>query len=314
MKVRSACLGLAFLLAAGGAPAGEKLRIGIMPAVNSIPLIVAEHLGGFAQEGVEVELVMFQSQLYRETALQTGQIDGTISDLVNAIGAWANGFDLRVTSLTDGVFALLTAPGSPLRSLEDWKSLPGSRPAGRGRVPTGLLANSIVYYVTEQMLEQAGVDPATVELVSTLYIPNRLEMLLAGQVEAACLPEPVATVAEMRGAHRVADTLRLESTPGILLFTGQAVREKAAAVQALHRAYNRAVEALNREGDRFRQVIVTRGEFPPQVRDALRLPRFRRAAAPTPGEVADVAGWMAEKGLITRTPAYRDIVAPGLLP
>ncbi len=310
-RVRLAAGLLALLVASPAvfaAPRSPGLKIGLMPALNSVPLIVAEHLGLFAAEGLDVELILFQSQLDRETALQTGQIDGTVSDLINAIGARANGFDLRVTSLTEGDFLLLTAPGSRLRTLDDWKD-----PAVT-RVPTGLLANSIVFYVTERMLERGGVDPAKVELVPILQLPARLEMLLAGRIEAACLPEPLATVALLRGAHRVADTSSLEAPPGVLLFRGAALREKADSIRRLYRACDRAVEALNREPDRYRDVIVRRGGFPPEVRDRLRLPRFGRSALPPEALVRDVAGWMAAKGLITHLPAYGEIVAPGFLP
>ena len=304
-------LGMLALLAA--APASfaaprPALKVGLMPALNSVPLIVAEHLGLFAAEGLDVELLLFQSQLDRETALQTGRIDGTVSDLINAIGARVNGFDLRVTSLTEGDFLLLTAPGSRLRSLADWRD-----PAVK-RVPTGLLQNSIVFYVTERMLERGGVDPAKVELVPILQVPARLEMLLAGRIEAACLPEPVATVALLRGAHRMADTSGLPASAGVLLFRGQTLREKGEAVRRLYRACDRAVEAFNREPDRFREVIVSRGQFPPEVRDRLPLPRFGRSALPPETLVQDVGEWMRSKGLIARVPAYDEVVAPGLLP
>ena len=56
------------------------LKVGMMPAVNSIPLIVAEEAGFFNQEGVSVDLVMFTSQLNRESALQTHRVDGNKCD------------------------------------------------------------------------------------------------------------------------------------------------------------------------------------------------------------------------------------------
>ncbi len=108
-------IGLAAALSAGAAE--PALRIGLMPAMNSAPLVVADRAGFFADEGVMVELELFTSQLNRETALQAGRIDGTVSDLINAIQAWARGFPLRVTSASQGVFSLLAAPSSGPASL-----------------------------------------------------------------------------------------------------------------------------------------------------------------------------------------------------
>jgi hypothetical protein len=158
-----------------------------MPAMNSAPLVVADRAGFFASEGVKIELELFTSQLNRETALQAGRIDGTVSDLINAIQAWARGFPLRVTSASQGVFSLLAAPAAGPASLTAWKS------AGR-KVATGLLENSTVYYVAEKVLGHAGIDSRTIELVPVMQVPARLELLLAGKVEAAVLPEPLATL------------------------------------------------------------------------------------------------------------------------
>ncbi len=280
---------------------GASLRIGLMPAVNSIPLIVADHLSYFERAGVPVELVMFQDQLTRETALQTGRIDGSISDLINAVSARASGFDVRVVSGTDGVFALLGAPGGRLRSLEDWKA--------RSRVRTGLVESSIVTFLTEKMLRGAGVDPRTIDLVTTLQVPTRMELLLSGRIDAACLPEPMAAVAVRRGAIRIADTTSLPTTPGVLLFTGRAVRERGREIATLLEAYDLAVAELNRNGNAWRPLVVAKGGFPEEARDAFVLPRFQPSMPPTLEDVAEVENWMKAHGLLRDTVAYGDLVA-----
>ena len=70
----------AMSLPAVAAPA--KLTVGLMPAVDAAPMLLAAERGYFAAEGVEVELVVFASASERQVALQTGAVDGTITDLV----------------------------------------------------------------------------------------------------------------------------------------------------------------------------------------------------------------------------------------
>ncbi len=182
--IRNRVLALLFAVCCA-APLAAQLSIGLMPACNSIPFVVAEKKGLFAAHGLQVTLVPFTGQLERETALQTGALDGTVSDLINAIQSWSHGSGARVTSVTEGNFALLSSPGSSLKSLSDWKARTS------GSVRTGLLENSIVFYLSERMVMAAGADPKRIELVPIVQIPARLEMLLAGQVEAACLPDPL---------------------------------------------------------------------------------------------------------------------------
>jgi NitT/TauT family transport system substrate-binding protein len=284
------------------APCPAELVIGLMPAINSVPLVAAAERGWFAAEGVRVTLTLFQSQMYREAALQSHAIDGTVSDLINAVQGWSRGAGTMVTSVSEGGFGLLAAPGSRIQDLAGWKAL------GARKVPTGLLEASIVFYVTERLLEAAGADPSSIELVPIVQVPVRLEMLLAGQVEAACLPEPLATAGVRRGARLLADSAQLGREVGVLLFTGKALVEKRAEIAAFYRAYDRAVAELARDPGAFRDAIVRECGFPPGLGESLRLPRFRRAFLPLPADVSDVAQWMRGKGLVGKVPAYGEVV------
>ena len=285
----------------------SDLSVGLMPAENSIPLVVAARDGLFAAEGVRVALVPFSGQMERETALQTGAIDGTVSDLVNAIQAWSRGFGARVTSVTEGSFSLLAAPRSWLRSLAYWSDGPG------GRVRTGLLESSLVYYLTERMLSAGGADAAGIELVPIVQPPARLEMLLAGRIDAACLPEPLASYAVSRGAIRLARSDDLRTTPGVLLFTKTALASRGSEVSAFYRAYDRAVRALAKDPEAYRDAIIDGCGFPPSVKETMKIPSFQAARLPSVADVDDVARWMRSKGLLDVVPAYGDIVAAGFV-
>ena len=309
---RGSALRVVFLLSACAliSPIGlaaQTLRVGMMPAVNSIPLIVAQAEGYFAAEGVTVELEMFHNQLYRETALQTGRIDGSVSDLINAVNAVSGGFAVQVTSITDGLFGLVTAPNSRIRSIADWKA-----PATRS-VRVGLLRDSIIFYSAERMLQAHGADPATIVPVTTLQVPTRMEMVVAGQIEAAMLPEPITRVAMARGAHLITDSSVMEQTPGVLLFTPQAMQTKLPQIRAFYRAYNRAIEAVNADPDRFRSLIVTAGGFPPMVEQTMIIPRFQPARVPSEAEFLDVVNWMREQNLLTTAPTHRAVVTAAAL-
>ncbi len=306
--LRTAALLAALFALPGLTLPAQDLRIGLMPAVDSIPLLVAQDQGYFADEGITVELQIFRNQLYRETALQTNAIDGSVSDLINAVYNWQSGSGIKVGSITDGHFSLVTAPNSSIRTIADWNRA--------SAVDTGLLENSIIYYVAERMLQNAGGATDRINLITTLQVPARMEMVVAGRIEAALLPEPVTRIAVAQGARVLVDTSGMAQTPGVLLFTQRAQSRKAGEIAALYRGYNRAVAALNRNPDSFRQAIVRLGEFPPAVEQSMVIPTYQQARPPTPEEVADVVAWMAEKGLIggsPATPAYHQIVETGLI-
>ena len=291
-----------FPQAAEPAGAGVPLLVGLMPAYNSIPLVVADAAGLFRAHGVSVTLVPFSGQLERETALQAGALDGTVSDLMNAMQSWRHGSGVRVTSVTEGSFSLLASPSGRLSTLGDWPRGPAAK------VRTGLLENSIVYYLTERMLTAGGADASRVELVPIVQLTARLEMLLAGRIDAACLPEPLASLAVSRGARLLADTDAMGTTPGVLLFTRRALAEKRAQIDAFYRAYDTAVEEVNSNPAAWKDAVVKGCDFPPAVAGVLRLPKFRRHFLPPPSLVRDVGTWMIGKGLLDRAPGFEEIV------
>ncbi|MFW5685029.1 MAG: ABC transporter substrate-binding protein [Spirochaetota bacterium] len=197
----------------------------------------------------------------------------------------------------------MTAPDSGLEQLDDWPEAPDT-------VETGMLADSIVNYAATRMLEAVSLDPSRVEIVPTTQIPVRMEMVAAGELEAAVLPEPVTRMAVGSGAHELVSTDVLDRTPGVLIVTGRAVEEKGTALDALLRAYNRAVEAVNADPDSYRSLIVERLAFPPPTAATMRIPTYRSAAPPTQEQVADVGSWMRDRGLVDSLPPHRDIVVP----
>lgn len=278
----------------------QPLVIGLMPAVDSIPLIVAEAEGYFADEGLDVTLEVFRDQLYREAALQAGTIDGTVSDLVNAIRSWANGADYQVVASTQGVFSIVTSANSGISTADEWPDAPDT-------VETGLIDDSIINYTAERMLQAAGLDPTRLKIIPTSQIPVRMEMVAAGELEAAVLPEPVTRMAVAAGATELLGTDVLDWTPGVLLATGRALREKPAELEALLRAYDRAVAAVNADPDAYRDVIVRRAAFPPPTAATMRIPTYRRAEPPTADQIADVASWMVDRRLVEALPTFEQI-------
>jgi len=86
--------------------------------------------------------------------------------------------------------------------------------------------NTIIEYATDKILEKYGLSPDDVNKVAVPQIPARLEMLQSGKIDAATLPDPLATVAMKNGAKVIESTDRLGINPGVLLFSDQALEQK----------------------------------------------------------------------------------------
>jgi NitT/TauT family transport system substrate-binding protein len=266
---------------------GTELKVGVFLDSDSLPLFVAEAQGFFAKEGVEVKLVPFQNPVERDAALQAGAVDGVVSDLLAAALDQQAGFQVGVTSLTDGRYGIVSAPDSDIRSLQQLKG-----------VPVGMSMNSIIQYATETMLGAAGLAPGDIREMAVAKMPVRLEMLLAGQLKAACLPEPLLSAAVARGAHllRASDDAGLGA--GVLLFTKKALDEKLPEIKAFYRAYAAAVLAIDADNDAYRPFLAQKLDFPANLTGTYRFVKYQKPRLPQAGDLSKALDWLSSKGLL----------------
>jgi len=275
-----------------------KLTIGLMPDVDSLPFLIAQENGYFKEEGVEVELQQFKSAMDRDAALQSGTLDGDVSDMLAVAFAKDGGFDVNVTSFTDGSYKLIAGAAEPAKTA---KELAGKDVA--------VSRNTIIEYVTDQILAKDMMTGDDINKVIIPQIPTRLEMLQNGKLAAATLPEPMASIAVHNGCHFVTGSDELGINPGVIMFTATSVKDKKASIQAMYRAYNKAVKYLNETPqDEYMALVIEKGGFPQASKEALKLPKYHEATLPKESDVTDCIAWLTGKSLISSSFGYDDIV------
>lgn len=281
----------------------KTIIIGVMPDVESIPFIMAEENGYFAKEGVKVEIKHFTSAKDRDSALQAGQLDGVITDVLAVVFANEGGFDLKIISKNDGNIELMAGKDSAINSLADLK----------GR-KVGLSSNTIMEYTTDQMLAAKKIKAEEIKKVAIPPLPTRLEMLQGAQIDAAILPEPLAGLAIKNGARVLTSTDQMGNKAGAIAFTAQSIKESPEEIKAIFRAYNEAVNYLQKEPlAGYADFIIQEQGFPNTIKDSLQLPEYHQAEAPDTRIVADVVQWMQAKELIEGDYTYKDLVDESVL-
>ena len=293
-KLLSMALSFVLLFSAGCGGATQekesklaKLTIGLMPDTDSIPFIIAAERGYFVEEGIEVELVQFKSAMERDAALQSGNLDGAVSDLLAVIFARSGGFSVRATSYTDGNYNLVASGSTPISSAADL----------RGK-EIAISRNTIIEYVTDEILAVNGMEDQNVSKVVIPQIPVRLEMLQSGNLAAAVLPEPMASVAVASGSRYITGSGDLGINPGVIVFTDSSIKDKAQSIRAMYRAYNKAVKYLNdTPRAEYIDLVMEKSGFPEPARDALELKPYRPAGLPAEKDVEEAVHWVKSKDL-----------------
>lgn len=284
--------------------ADKKLKVGLIPVLDVLPFYVAQDQGYFAAENIEVELIPIKSAQERDALMQAGEIDGMLTDLISSV--LLNREEIRVKVVAKArksypdspQFRLLAAPGVTITGPDD---LVG--------VPIGISQNTVIEYLTNRMLGAWGLpaDQITIEEVSA--IPTRFELLVAGQLQAALLPDPLASAAIAAGATSIVDDANYPKySQSVLSFSRAAVENKPDTVRAFLRAWNRAVDDINRNPDKFRDVLIEQTRVPESVQGTYQMPPFPKNEITSAAEWDDVVLWLQEKGLLDKPVPYAEAV------
>jgi NitT/TauT family transport system substrate-binding protein len=162
----------------------RKIKVAVLPTMDTVPLYIAMDAGYFRQEGLEVEPVTAASGSDCVTKLVSGEVQVAFSSYTPFFVAKAkNAGDIKLiadaTSAAPGYAVVVTTPNSPLRGIRD---LAGKRVAITARF-------TISHLLVQAQLKAAGLDPDGVQWVE-LPFPQMAERLTAGQLDAAFLVEP----------------------------------------------------------------------------------------------------------------------------
>jgi len=310
-------LGLSCLVACRPEAAKDKedksfsFKLGMLAIEDNLPFFVAEHDGLFKELGLDVELVPFNSARERDLALEAGKLDGQLADIVAAALLRKGGTRIKIVSLglgatpQEGRFVLLAAPDSNITEVSQLKGL-----------PIAVSQHTIIHYLTEEMLLQAGVSPEELSLQNIPDLKIRLEALLAGVgVKAALLPEPLASLAEKSGARPIIDDTKLpvNLSQTVILFREEILANRGSQVKKILQAYQEAAAKLNADPHRYRELIREKARVPKEVEDSYQLPRFSELTLPSEEMVQRVMNWMVKKGLLKQPYSYDELVARGYL-
>lgn len=221
------------------------VRIGLMTS-QVLPVIALEN-GYFEEEGVNVELITFDSGAAEVEAFTSGELDiANIGDLpfINGI---INGVDLKIvgfykSSVKDVLLVTRTDAG-----ISDFSDLKGKTVS----VPVGTNAQPILY----EFLEAGGLTEDDVEILN-LSATDGANAILSNDVQAAITWDPYASTAVASGKAEIfSDTSDFRALVCPIVTSSTFIDEQSDAVEKVLRAMEKAADyAANNNEDAARLV------------------------------------------------------------
>lgn len=286
------------------------LKIAALPILDTLPILVAQDQGLFAENNVRVEFIPASSAPERDQLIASGQADGTVNEVLSAMFFNKDAVQVQVVR-----YARAAASGAALFTVLASKDSGISTAADLKGKSIGISEGTIIAYITERMLAAEGVPVEETELISVPKIDTRLALLQSGELDAAVLPEPLASIAVKDGAVPVlADTSHPDFSFSTLTFRKEVLDENPEAVRGFLRAIEAATGLINENPEQWKQILVDNKILPPPLVETFQVPQFVEAGVPTEAQYADALAWAREKGYLEKDIPYADCVNGGLLP
>lgn len=286
------------------------LKIAVLPIIDTLPMYVAEAEGLFAKHGVTVELIPVASAPERDQLLAAGQADGTINETLAVMLFNKDAVQMQVVR-----YALRPGEGYPhFRILASSQSGITVSPELKN-VEIGVSQGTIIEYVTERLLQTQGLAPDEIKTIAVPKIPDRMALLGSGELSAAVLPDPLASLAMSQGAVNVVDdSMNPEYGFSVYSFRKDVIDTNPAAVKAFLAAIEEARSLINPDPSVYNTLLSDKGLVPPPLIGNFMVPPFPGSDIPTEEEWNDGLAWLKEKGILTVDVSYTDSVNGSLLP
>lgn len=305
MKKICVSLALVLILATGSMASDTPLRIGILPVIDTLPLQVAVKDGLFAQNDLEVELIRFTSALERDTAMQTGQLDGYFGDLIATYLLIDNGVPMRIALTT-----WRTKPGFPMFGI-------GLSPANKDMkikdlegAKLGLSKSTVMEFLADKMEDHLRVKRGHFSQVEIKKMPIRMQMLMTGQIDSALLPEPLLSLTRLKDGGVLATAENLDLPLTVLCLHNDLFQDNGMTYRNFVAAYTEAVKRLQEKPETYRQLMAETCRIPKPLVQEFPVYPFPLPKLPAKADLDVVQEWMIEKGLLKAKVPNETVLSP----
>jgi NitT/TauT family transport system substrate-binding protein len=216
--------------------AGDKFRLSLVlddkASLSHLPLLLAEHLGFFAAEGLEVDLLEQPSQSLAMSALTQGSTDVLCAPYENALLLKHKGFD--AVSIVQIARTPQWALGVSKKYIPNFKTLTDLRGKRIGLIDAEGSAHRCLYF----SLLRSGILPNE---INTVYLNASVHALVAmrsGAIDALMGADPLMTALEKKD----------DVTGNGLIVSQTLLQQQPQACQALVAAVMRSLKWLRTAG------------------------------------------------------------------
>ncbi|MGL5347584.1 MAG: ABC transporter substrate-binding protein [Peptostreptococcaceae bacterium] len=248
----------------------NTIRLGVMSAADSAPILLAKEKGYFEDENVNLELEIFTNGATKQSSIQAGELDAAMLSMIQFLNNVNGGLKAKITTTTDGTFPIVLS-----KNYEEKKD-----------VKVGLMEVSVTNFLADQYLTEYNMEKVFIN-----EMPVRMQMLMEDKLDMAVLPEPLASNAQLKGLEKRVYGNPDDFTPNAIVFTDEFIKANPNTVKGFHNAYNKAVEDIIKNEDEAKEILINKLELNPKIKDLIELPTYHKTRVPSESYVNEVKVW-----------------------
>lgn len=267
----------------------ETLVIGLMPAMDSVPILWADAQGMFKDAGLDVEIIVYTNGNDRDTQVQTKAVDLVVSDIMGLVAMREANYDVVGVSQTQTMFSVVAQKGA----------------MDKETIKVGMAEVSVTQYAADYGLTDYDV---TKEFISAL--PQRLEMVSQNLLDGAIIPEPMASLSTLKGLDSFPLTI---DSPNVLMFQKESLETKKNEVKVFYEVYNKAVDSIANDVESVKPVIIEKLGLDKDIQSVMRFPEYTHAQAISETVYQNVTHWMENTLHMKTDVKFSDAVVSDIL-
>jgi NitT/TauT family transport system substrate-binding protein len=280
-------------------PLNLSLKVGSLPRIYDIIAYAGQQEGIYSKHQLTVEIVSFRSEVEKDTAMMSGNLDGVIEGSYGAVNLNKDQETSKLVahSLMSRMFNVVVSKSSGITA-----------PVGLKGKEIATSTGTIMDFALDKLLVAQGLSIKDLTLTNVANMPLRLEMLAQGKVPAALFTSPLSDQAVAAGNILILDdSKQLLGGPG-LIFSTAALKNKSDAIQRFVDSWQETVKAINANPEKFRALIVSSAKVPESLAATYQIPVFPELRLPSEAEVQTIVVWMKAQGIAAQDVPYNKAV------
>jgi len=215
----------------------QKITLGdVAPVAAAWPAMVADDLGYFKDEGLDVTTVYTGNNAMVAQQVVGGSLDLGVTTVETAIRAIESGASMQIVGSEMLKYPYSMMSPAEIKTAADMKGK---------RVILALPKSAATVYWNRWLAEH-GMKPADAEQVYDGSTPNRFAALQSGTVQAALLTQPFDQVAREKGYHVLVDIGQYAKDFGftIVVASKKTIETKPDAIKHFVKAMARGIDTI----------------------------------------------------------------------